>query len=199
MISEKVLVVVAHPDDESLLFSSVIMRYSPDVICVTCGTNQEEEAKRESEFLNACFLLGANNVYNIKMRDIINTHLNIDELEDKLRRFIGKNSYDYIFTHSILGDINEHPHHQDVALVVSKIFNCVWINAWNMYAEMVNQLTIAEYELKKFVLGTIYEREYRRIRPSYEISSIEIIKSEEIFHETIFRFPSHFHRAKIPF
>ena len=43
----RVLVVCAHPDDETLWFSSVLARYHTDVICVTCGWDDDTRARRQ--------------------------------------------------------------------------------------------------------------------------------------------------------
>lgn len=173
MNENKILVIVAHPDDETLYFSSVIMNNEADIICATCGRDPEERELRKKEQEDACLLLGVDNICNLNMLDTPGKHLNLLALEKKIKEFIGNKSYDAIYTHSVFGDVNEHPHHQDVSYIAAKIFGQVWMNAWNMYADKIHALSIEEYELKKFIMGTIYEREYRKIRPSFEITSVE--------------------------
>lgn len=43
---QRAAVVVAHPDDETLWFSSVFARFQADIICVTCGWDDETRERR---------------------------------------------------------------------------------------------------------------------------------------------------------
>lgn len=83
MNENKILVIVAHPDDETLYFSSVIMNNEADIICATCGRDPEERELRKKEQEDACLLLGVDNICNLNMLDTPGEHLNLLALEKK--------------------------------------------------------------------------------------------------------------------
>lgn len=191
-MKKKTLVITAHPDDETLWFSSVILRKQCDVLCVTCGANQKESEIRELELRQAAQLLGVGNIKILRYPDIFKQRLDIRKLERDFRRVVIDN-YSEVYTHGPFGDTNEHFHHQDICYVAHKVFDNVKCTAWNLYPDEVNQLTKEEYRLKKAIMGTVYEREFKKLKPAYEISSVEKFvslskDSVEIFYWAIANF-----------
>lgn len=163
--------VVAHPDDETLWFSSVIGRRRADVLCVTSSEQRGVGARRSREFRQACALLGAASAHELHHPDRAEQRLDLARLGHELQAFA--RGYDEVFTHALLGEAHEHPHHQDVCCAVHRCFANVWSNAWNQYPALRQELTAAEYALKKEILGTVYWREYAKLRATYEIGAVE--------------------------
>ncbi|WP_127572614.1 PIG-L family deacetylase [Paenibacillus xylaniclasticus] len=169
---KKVLVITAHPDDESLWFTSVIKRNDTDLVCVTCGDSDEVRVRREAELREAAALLGIKELTILYFNDIFEQRLDLEELTERLRPFTER-TYSEVYTHGIYGDTNEHYHHQDISYIVHKLFDNVFSTAWNLYPDKVNTLTEEEYRLKKYIMGTIYHIEYKLLKTTYELSSIE--------------------------
>ncbi len=172
----RALVVCAHPDDETLWFSSVLARYHTDVICVTCGWDDETRRRRQAEIEQAAAAQGVANLYILGYPDDPRRRgghrLDIARLVADLQRFtvVG---YDLVFTHSPYGEVNQHPHHQDVSFAAHQVFDDVLSVAWNQYPMLVHELTPEEYQLKQHVMGSVYWREYGQLASTYEICSHE--------------------------
>lgn len=191
-MKNRTLIVTAHPDDETLWFSSITMRKECDLVCVTCGSNSRESVIRETELRQAAHILNIKNLYILKYNDIFRQRLDVAKLKNDLEK-LKLNSYREVYTHGPFGDTNEHFHHQDVCYAVNMVFESVKCTAWNIYPDEVNTLTSAEYALKKSIMGTIYFREYKKLKSTYELSSIEKFvslsrDSIEIFYWAIANF-----------
>lgn len=179
---KKILIVTAHPDDETLWFSSIILRNDCDVVCVTCGDGKVIAKKRRDELTAAARLLGVKNISVLNYRDKFLHRLDVKQLERDLKKFRHK-QYEAIYTHSPFGDTNEHLHHQDISYVVHKVFPRVKSIAWNIYPDEIYTLRPEEFTLKKYIMGTVYHREYKRLKTSYEVSSVE--KFVELSRESV--------------
>jgi LmbE family N-acetylglucosaminyl deacetylase len=169
------LIIIAHPDDETLWFSSILLRNNCEVVLVTCGDSKDkkrrEERRREFEKTMKLFSIKK---YTILWHEDTENRLNLSKLEIDLRKFLG-NNYEKIYTHGPYGETYNHQHHQDVSYVVHKIFKNqkVCSAAWNLFPDEINVLEKDEYILKKYIIGTIYEKEYEKLQDAYEISAIE--------------------------
>jgi LmbE family N-acetylglucosaminyl deacetylase len=172
----RALVVTAHPDDETLWFSSVFARYDTDVVCVTCGWDAHTRQRRRQELEAAAARQGVHGLYVLDHADdprrVKGTRLDVARLGDELQQF-AEHQYDAVFTHSPYGEVNHHPHHQDVSFAVHQVFDRVLSVAWNQYPTVTHDLTAAEYALKQQVMGTIYWQEYAALATTYEISAQE--------------------------
>lgn len=169
------LIIIAHPDDETLWFSSVLLRNDCEVILVTCGNSKDRkrEEERKNEFKKAMKLFGISN-YTILWHEDTENRLNLSKLEKDLKKFSKKN-YKEIYTHGPYGETYNHQHHQDVSYVVHKVFKNqeIYSTAWNLHPNKINVLEKDEYFFKKYVIGTIYEKEYETLQDAYEISAVE--------------------------
>lgn len=180
-MSRRELIVCAHPDDETLWFSAVAMRGTADVICVTCGSDQDREV-RQREFHQACDLLGIKRRIFLNYPDITFqsksdfvdiARIDIESLKADLRAFVGDYQDATVYTHSPYGEVNEHPHHQDVSCAVYGVFPSVLSISWNLHPDKTYLLTKEEYTVKKHILGTIYAREYSKLKTTYPILPVE--------------------------
>ncbi len=167
----KTLVVVAHPDDEVLWFSSILLRAACDVVCVTNGRDDADREHREPAFRKSMSVLGVENHWNLNYPDGP-ARLDVVRLATDLKGLAG-GRYDQVFTHSPFGETFEHSHHQDACYAVHQAFENVRSIAWNAFPEIVNALTPSEYALKKYLLGTVYHNEYRTLKRTYPVLPVE--------------------------
>lgn len=157
------LLVVAHPDDESIFFSGLLMnqRKLPwKVICVTDGNADQMGSKRADQFKNACELLKVK-YEHWDFKDIFEARLNANDI---IKRLQVLDLPAAIYTHGILGEYG-HPHHQDVSFAVHKVFNKkakVYSVAYNAYPEKLIKLTNVQYKIKTKILTQIYQSETLR-------------------------------------
>lgn len=157
------LIVVAHPDDETIFFGGLIQTYRRrpwKIICVTDGNADGQGERRRLDFLNACKKLGATEAEMWDFPDQYDQRLDFDRLTERLKA----ESAVEVFTHGILGEYG-HPHHQDVCLGVHRAFSksrTVWAVAYNCFAEKVIQVPRKAYQRKCEVLSLIYYNETHR-------------------------------------
>lgn len=158
------LIVVAHPDDETLFFGGLLQhqRQRPwEVICVTDGNADGLGAKRKRQFVKACKTLGVQQCHWWGFPDKYKRRLDIDLLTDRLQALPRPRR---IFTHNILGEYG-HPHHQDVSMATHLAFfssRTVYSTAYNAYPSMTVKMTPKEYRVKTDILSKIYGSETTR-------------------------------------
>jgi LmbE family N-acetylglucosaminyl deacetylase len=101
--SRKALV-VAHPDDESLFFAGIVLRYPGDWTILCCSTPQRDPI-RAWKFYSACEILGARGkvMPHTETRNQPLAHLEKLDLSE----------FDLIVTHGKAGEYG-HPHHCQV-------------------------------------------------------------------------------------
>lgn len=166
------LIVVAHPDDETLFFAGLIqaVKTSPwKVVCVTDGNADGQGAMRAGQLAEACRLLKVSKLEHWDFPDIYEKRLDVVALTERLK---GLDNVGQVFTHGILGEYG-HPHHQDVSLAVHAAFKNVFSVAYNCYAKKLVKLSAAQYALKARILSTVYLSETRRFAPFLPATFVE--------------------------
>ncbi len=98
--AKRPVVVVAHPDDESLFGAGIILRY-PNDWTVICCTIPFHDPIRAEKFHDACRVLGARGIVRQHPERV--DHVPIPDL----------NEYDLIVTHNSVGEYG-HKHHREL-------------------------------------------------------------------------------------
>jgi len=149
----KTYLIVAHPDDETIFFSSLMQNKKDlQVICVTNGDADGMGEKRSRDFSNACKAQGQKGVM-WDFEDIYEKRLDQQSLQKKLKSLpdVG-----LVYTHGIIGEYG-HPHHQDVSYAVHSVFkDKVMSTSYNCYPDESFKLSKQEFELKNEILSTTY-------------------------------------------
>ena len=157
------LLVVAHPDDETIFFGGLVQVYRRrpwKIICVTDGNADKEGEKRKKDFFAACDQMKAKQFEMWDFPDRFGERLNIDLLCERLK---SENAAE-VFTHGALGEYG-HPHHQDVCLATYRAFRdraIVWSTAYNCYAEKIYRVPRRAFDCKAKILSRTYFSETKR-------------------------------------
>lgn len=157
------LLVVAHPDDETIFFGGLVQVYRRrpwKIICVTDGNADGEGAKRRKDFEAACAQMKAKECEMWDFPDRFGQRLDLDRLTARLRE---ENAAE-VFTHGALGEYG-HPHHQDVCLATYRAFQnraIMWSTAYNCFAEKVHRVPRRAFETKAKILSQTYFSETKR-------------------------------------
>lgn len=167
------LLVVAHPDDETIYFSGLLqsLRSHPwKVICVTDGNADGMGLKRREQFREA---MRRHRVAHSEMwdfPDIYEKRLDLSLLRSRLESYRPAQ----IYTHGVLGEYG-HPHHQDVCIATHRAFSQkkVWSVAYNCMPEQKVQLTPAQFRMKANTLAEVYGSETRRFVPFLPATAFE--------------------------
>jgi LmbE family N-acetylglucosaminyl deacetylase len=178
------LLVVAHPDDETIFFAGALQskRDLPwHVVCLTDGNAEGRGAERHQEFLAATRLLGAKEATQWEYKDMQREHLPVDEIAARLRELPAPRE---IFSHGPLGEYG-HLHHQDCSLAVHRAFPklVIYSPAWNCNADFVVKLTVAQFRKKTRAFAEIYNKETSRfinILPNMPVEGYRRFSSKEV-------------------
>lgn len=178
----KALVVVAHPDDETLFLGGYMLKNSEwdwTVVSVTHSL----ESPRGQEFQQACRLLGATPLM-LGQEDIFEKNLNQDLIVSRLKE-LSRQSFDIVFTHNQNGEYG-HPHHICVHQAVKRVFPKPYFFGYNSFSDVDIKLNGWELEKKKRILKECYVSQSskffmslfeiaveRIISPSYVEASID--------------------------
>lgn len=151
------LLVVAHPDDETIFAGGLLQVYRRRpwrIICVTDGNADGQGQLRLRDFSAACHELKVKDFAMWDFPDTFDARLDLGRLVERLKL----ETPSEIFTHGILGEYG-HPHHQDVCLAVHRAFKPtlpVWSVAYNCFAEKTFRLPRKAFERKCKVLAETY-------------------------------------------
>ena len=179
------LLVVAHPDDETIFFGGLVLsqRSLPwHLICVTDGNADGRGAERNRELAAAAKTLGIASFEHWKFPDIYSDRLSLEKLQEQLSKLPLPKE---VYTHGPLGEYG-HPHHQDISLAVHRVFGKtknVWSPAWNALPEKVIKLTASQYAKKGRILSQIYGKETMRflnIIPHQGIETFRKVTLKEV-------------------
>jgi LmbE family N-acetylglucosaminyl deacetylase len=192
------LLVVAHPDDETIFFGALLLNYRKlpwHVVCVTDANADGMGKLRKLEFARACRLLKIKETSWLNFPDVFSKRLDTDALVEKLKSLPSPTE---VFTHGIIGEYG-HPHHQDVSFAVHQAFgktHKVWSSAYNAFPEMTVELKPSQYKVKTKILADIYGSETSRfmhILPATAIEGFVHVNPKEV--EALYRY---YREGKLP-
>lgn len=168
------LLVVAHPDDETIFFGGLLQRERKlpwKVICVTDGNFENRGEDRRKEFLAATKLLGVSSTEHWEYPDRFPDRLPVEEISKRLKALPSPKE---VYTHGPFGEYG-HPHHQDVCLATHLAFpkTKIFSPAWNCRADKVLNLTDREYKKKTKAYEEIYFQETSRFLNMVPNSAVE--------------------------
>ena len=168
-MKKKKILIVAHPDDETLFFSGPLITYQKDlhVVLVTDGNADNKGQERIKQFQCVMKDFGIDSFEMYLLRDLYDVPLCIKELSSKI-----KNTFEFycenkaeVFTHGPFGEYG-HPHHIQVSFAVHKF--CHNINKVfhpNILDLENSELIFDDNEMyikKLKILTTYYKEEYSK-------------------------------------
>jgi len=169
------LIIVAHPDDETLFFAGLLLsarRHPWKIICVTDGNADGGGKQRATQLALAAKTLGAEELLYFNLPDHFDLRLDQSLLRKKLAALEMPVE---VYTHGPIGEYG-HPHHQDVCFGVHKFYHnkCpVFAPAHNCLADKIIRLSDEEFKIKTKLLAKIYFSETQRFINFVPATSVE--------------------------
>lgn len=171
---KSVVVIVAHPDDETLWAGGTILKHPSNkwfIVCL-CRASDTERATR---FYNTLKLLKAEGIMG-DLDDGPNQHpLDEKEMEDEILRLLPSPHYDLIITHDSVGEYTRHLRHEEVNKAVVTLWhnekitaNELWTFAYedgnktyfpkaiehaNIFEELPEQIWLKKYDIMTETYG----------------------------------------------
>lgn len=164
IMKKKALVVVAHPDDETIWMGGTILSNACRWNFTIISLCRKDDGDREPKFRKACRILKAK-CFISDLEDDTLDDVPSSQIIDKIKRYAGKH-YDYIFTHGENGEYG-HKRHIDVNKAVVRMLNEKQLSAKKVfffsYAKKGNVCCPNDSSDKFIKLNEIYFKEKKRL------------------------------------
>lgn len=116
------LVIVAHPDDETIWMGGVMLHH-PRVRWTIFSLCRSDDPDRAPKFMKAAEHYGAKGIIsNLEDEDIMNIKESVPEIKKRIKNLIPDTNFDYIFTHGPRGEYG-HKRHKGVYRAVKDLLS----------------------------------------------------------------------------
>ena len=156
------LMIVAHPDDETLWGSEELLKNKYIVVCITCGTNK----KREKE-IEAALKISKDRLIVLDKPDKVRgkrsdwKHYK-KQIEYELKYVIKKKKWNTIVTHNPEGEYG-HIHHKITSNIVTKVYNKEKIGKLKYFGKYYSKKRINQNKFAREIPEDIYDMKIEMI------------------------------------
>jgi LmbE family N-acetylglucosaminyl deacetylase len=169
---DKALVIVAHPDDETIWMGGFILSH-PELRWTVFSLCRASDTDRAPKFRRICQALGARAIItDLDDEGRISERQALPQIEKLIGHKIGAKRFDLVFTHGANGEYG-HPRHKSVHRTVKKLacagkikaekvlfFNYKKISKYKLTAkknsDLISKLSSAQFKKKLRLMTDIY-------------------------------------------
>lgn len=156
------LMIVAHPDDETLWGSEELLKNKYLVICITCGTNKKREKEIEAALkISKDRLIVLDKPDKVKGKRSDWKHYK-KQIEYELKYVIKKKKWNTIVTHNPEGEYG-HIHHKITNNIVTKVYNKEPIGKLKYFGKYFSKKRINQNKNAREIPEDIYDMKIEMI------------------------------------
>jgi len=131
--TKNVVIIVAHPDDETLWAGGTILSH-PEWRCFIVCLCRKNDPDRAPKFARALKTLGARGIMGDLDDGPDQRPLGENEVEEAILQLCPVRDFDLVITHSIRGEYTRHLRHEEIAKAVVTLWETGKLNATELWA-----------------------------------------------------------------
>lgn len=178
------LVVVAHPDDETIWMGGTIFQHN-NVRWTILSLCRGDDHDRAPKFRRVCRYYGAKPIIaNIEDEGLMTIKESIPKIIRVIKKHVGTKNFSYIFTHGANGEYG-HPRHKGVYRAIKELDRRTYLHASNIFtfaykpakslrrladfspsAEFRNALPETIFKKKQYIMNKLYG--FRTLTPDFK-------------------------------
>ena len=156
------LMIVAHPDDETLWGSEELLKNKYLVVCITCGTNKKREKEIEAALkISKDRLIVLNKPDKVRGKRSDWKHYK-KQIKYELKYVIKKKKWNTIVTHNPEGEYG-HIHHKITSNIVTKVYNKEKIGKLKYFGKYYSKKRINQNKFAREIPEDIYDMKIEMI------------------------------------